>query len=95
MVSKPEETKFNLIMYQGEWTTPKELQGLQCKPCTSCGEDVDTNYLVPPNESKRRSKFVGRETQLKSDAWTFSDEDLLRKIRERKSASTRLMTTLV
>ncbi|CAF0747472.1 unnamed protein product [Adineta ricciae] len=63
--------------FMGEWTTPKELQGLQCKKCTSCGEDVDTKYLVQPNESKRRN------------------EDLLHKIRERKSTSTRLMTTLV
>jgi hypothetical protein len=36
--------------------TPKELQGLKFKLCSLCGESVDTNYLVQPNETKRRSK---------------------------------------
>ncbi|UJR10108.1 hypothetical protein I4U23_014330 [Adineta vaga] len=74
----------NEYSFMGEWTTPKELQGLQSKTCTLCNEDVDTSYLVQPNESKRRN------------------EELLRKIRERKannitgkSNTTQLLTTLV
>jgi len=37
--------------------TPKELQGLKTKQCSSCGKEIDTNYLVQPNESKRKSKM--------------------------------------
>jgi len=47
----------NEYSFMGEWTTPKELQGIKIKICSSCGQNVDTNYLVQPNESKRRSKL--------------------------------------
>ncbi|CAF5164854.1 unnamed protein product, partial [Rotaria magnacalcarata] len=42
--------------FMGEWTTPKELQGLKIKICSSCGQNVDTNYLIQPNENKRRNE---------------------------------------
>ncbi|CAF2951023.1 unnamed protein product [Rotaria sp. Silwood2] len=40
----------------GEWTTPKELQSVKIKLCSSCGQNVDTNYLIQPNEKKRRNE---------------------------------------
>ncbi|CAF0970354.1 unnamed protein product [Rotaria sp. Silwood1] len=57
----------NEYSFMGEWITPKELQCIKRKLCTSCGQNVDTNYLIQPNEKKRRN------------------EELLRKIRERKA----------
>ena len=46
-----------LCFFQGEWTTPKELQCSKTKACSMCNENIDTARLVQPNESKRRSKF--------------------------------------
>ncbi|CAF3587059.1 unnamed protein product [Rotaria sordida] len=57
----------NEYSFMGEWTTPKELQSIKIKLCSSCGQNVDTNYLIQPNENKRRN------------------EELLKKIRERKA----------
>ena len=63
--------------------TPKELQGLKWKMCTSCGENVDTNYLIQPNEKKRRSN--SQSTTLLRPCLFLLDEELLKKIRERKA----------
>ncbi|CAF0907580.1 unnamed protein product [Adineta steineri] len=46
--------------FMGEWTTPKELQGIKTKACPSCGENIDTARLVQPNERKRRSEELLR-----------------------------------
>ncbi|XP_005096406.2 malignant fibrous histiocytoma-amplified sequence 1 homolog [Aplysia californica] len=39
--------------FLGEWLTPKETQGLATRVCESCGQDVDTAFLVQPREKKR------------------------------------------
>ncbi|KAJ8310172.1 hypothetical protein KUTeg_012037 [Tegillarca granosa] len=39
--------------FLGEWLTPKETQALFTKKCESCGQDVDTGFLVQPREKKR------------------------------------------
>ncbi|XP_074657627.1 uncharacterized protein LOC141910751 [Tubulanus polymorphus] len=49
----------------GEWLTPKELQNLDTKPCQSCGEEVNTLYLVPPKEKRGKEILkIKRERSL-------------------------------
>lgn len=74
------------VFFKGEWTTPKELQGLKIKACSSCGENVDTNYLIQPNENKRRS-IISIENIFNILFFISSllDEELLKKIRERNA----------
>ncbi|CAF0832011.1 unnamed protein product [Adineta steineri] len=53
----------NEYSFMGEWTTPKELQGLKLKICSSCYKNIDTNYLIQPNENKRRNEDLLRKIQ--------------------------------
>ncbi|GFN91558.1 malignant fibrous histiocytoma-amplified sequence 1-like protein [Plakobranchus ocellatus] len=48
--------------FLGEWLTPKETQALATRPCESCGQDVDTAFLVQPREKKR--VIITRKTPL-------------------------------
>lgn len=39
--------------FLGEWLTPKETQSLNTRTCDTCGQQVDTAFLVQPREKKR------------------------------------------
>ncbi|XP_064639362.1 malignant fibrous histiocytoma-amplified sequence 1 homolog [Lineus longissimus] len=41
----------------GEWLNPKELQNMQFKECSECGESISTVFLVQPRE-KRGAELI-------------------------------------
>ena len=71
---------------QGEWATPKDLQSMKEKTCSVCDQNIDVNYLVQPNENKRRSQFLFHVSI--SDLLMLVDEEILQKIRDRNTGGT-------
>ncbi|KAI3387518.1 hypothetical protein SNEBB_003090 [Seison nebaliae] len=42
--------------FPGEWLNPKELQAQQTTECIECQSIINTDYLVQPNENKRKNR---------------------------------------
>jgi hypothetical protein len=75
--------------FQGEWATPKDLQLMKETTCPTCNQSIEVNYLVQPNETKRRSQlnlFLFHVSM--PDLPLLADEEILQKIRDRNAGGT-------
>nr|KAG5696736.1 hypothetical protein BaRGS_028856 [Batillaria attramentaria] len=65
--------------FLGEWLTPKETQGLNTRTCDTCGQQVDTAFLVQPREKKRDDvmrAIIRRHVRRRGAAVTADLDDI-------------------